>query len=69
MMIPDDVKTVAVTSLQFGDEGKGKIVDLLAGQWADIIVRGTGGANAGHSVYLNGQPFIFHLIPSGILHD
>jgi len=61
-------KTVAVTCLQWGDTGKGKIVDLLA-TWADIIVRGTGGANAGHSVCLNGSEYIFHLIPSGILHD
>lgn len=68
MNMLDGVKTVAVTCLQFGDTGKGKVVDLLA-DWADIIVRGTGGANAGHSVYLNGEPFIFHLIPSGILHD
>ena len=66
--IPDSVKTVAVTCLQWGDTGKGKFVDLFA-NWADIIVRGTGGANAGHSVYLDGVPFIFHLIPSGILHD
>ena len=66
--IPDSVKTVAVTCLQWGDTGKGKIVDLLA-TWSHLIVRCGGGANAGHSVYLNGVPFIFHLIPSGILHD
>ncbi|MFA6189979.1 MAG: adenylosuccinate synthetase [Candidatus Staskawiczbacteria bacterium] len=63
-----NAKTIAITCLQLGDSGKGKIVDLFS-DWADVIVRGTGGANAGHSVYLNGKPFIFHLIPSGILHD
>lgn len=63
-----DCKTVAVTCLQWGDTGKGKIVDLLA-EWADIICRGTGGANAGHSVHFGGIPYVFHLIPSGILYD
>jgi len=66
--IPRSVRTIAVTCLQWGDTGKGKVVDLLA-DWADIIVRGTGGANAGHSVCLNKTPFVFHLIPSGILRD
>lgn len=68
IQIPAKVKTIAVTCLQWGDTGKGKIVDLL-GTWADIIVRGTGGANAGHTVCLNGADHIFHLIPSAILHD
>jgi len=61
-------KTVGVTCLQFGDTGKGKFVDLLA-PWVDIIVRGTGGANAGHTVYMDGEKHIFHLVPSAILHD
>jgi adenylosuccinate synthase len=56
-----------VLGLQWGDEGKGKIVDLLS-QDADIVARGQGGANAGHTVCINGQKFILHLIPSGILH-
>lgn len=56
-----------VLGLQWGDEGKGKIVDLLS-QDADIVARGQGGANAGHTVCVNGQKFILHLIPSGILH-
>ncbi len=64
----DNLLTVAVTCLQFGDTGKGKIVDLL-GSWAKIIVRGTGGANAGHTIRLGKSEYIFHLIPSGILHD
>ncbi len=56
-----------VLGLQWGDEGKGKIVDLLSRD-ADIIARCQGGANAGHTVKINSQQFILHLIPSGILH-
>lgn len=63
-----NVKTVAVTDLQWGDTGKGKIVDHLAA-WADIIARGTGGANSGHTIFENGVASIFHLIPCGILYD
>ena len=63
-----DKKIVAVICNQWGDTGKGKLVDLLS-SWADVIIRGTGGANAGHTISVNGQENIFHLIPSGILHD
>jgi adenylosuccinate synthase len=59
---------VAVVCNQWGDTGKGKFVDLLS-TWADIIIRGTGGANAGHTIVVNEQKHIFHLLPSGILHD
>ncbi len=52
---------------QWGDEGKGKIIDWLAND-CDIIVRFQGGNNAGHTVVIKDQKFIFHLIPSGILH-
>ncbi len=52
---------------QWGDEGKGKMIDLLA-EKSDIIVRFQGGNNAGHTVCVNGKKFILHLIPSGILH-
>jgi adenylosuccinate synthase len=52
---------------QWGDEGKGKIIDILSGK-ADCIVRYQGGSNAGHTVVAGGREFIFHLIPSGILH-
>ncbi len=58
---------VVVIGLQWGDEGKGKIIDLLAEQ-ADIVVRFQGGNNAGHTIVVNGKKHIFHLIPSGILH-
>ncbi len=59
---------VAVVCNQWGDTGKGKFVDLYA-DWADIIARGTGGNNAGHTIVLNGKQYIQHLIPSGILKD
>ncbi|MGD9505680.1 MAG: adenylosuccinate synthase [Syntrophobacteraceae bacterium] len=58
---------VVVIGTQWGDEGKGKIVDLLT-EKADYVVRFQGGNNAGHTLVVNGRQFIFHLIPSGILH-
>ncbi|MBW2039064.1 MAG: adenylosuccinate synthase [Deltaproteobacteria bacterium] len=58
---------VVVVGTQWGDEGKGKIIDLLA-EFADVIIRFQGGSNAGHTLVVGGQKFIFHLIPSGILH-
>ncbi len=57
-----------VVGSQWGDEAKAKIVDYLAVD-ADYIVRFQGGANAGHTVIVNGNEFIFHLIPSGIMYD
>ena len=57
-----------VVGAQWGDEGKGKIVDLLSEQ-TDIVARYQGGANAGHTVVINGEKYILHLIPSGILHE
>jgi len=56
-----------VVGTQWGDEGKGKIVDLLTEQ-AAVVVRYQGGNNAGHTLVVGGEKFIFHLIPSGILH-
>lgn len=53
---------------QWGDEGKGKIVDILAPN-TDLVVRYQGGANAGHTLKFNGKTFVLHLIPSGIFHD
>ncbi|RLD97558.1 MAG: adenylosuccinate synthase [Aquificota bacterium] len=58
---------VAVLGVQWGDEGKGKIVDFLA-QEAEWVVRYQGGTNAGHTVIVKGKKYILHLIPSGILH-
>jgi adenylosuccinate synthase len=58
---------VAVVGVQWGDEGKGKIVDVLA-ERATIVARYQGGANAGHTVRVEGEEFVLHLIPSGILY-
>ena len=58
---------VAVIGAQWGDEGKGKIVDLLA-QQSDVVVRFQGGNNAGHTLVVNGRKTILHVIPSGALH-
>src|SRR4051794_35594585 len=58
---------LAVLGAQWGDEGKGKIVDLLTPGF-DIVARYQGGHNAGHTVYVNGTKFVLRLIPSGILH-
>jgi len=52
---------------QWGDEGKGKVIDVLTSQ-ADVIVRYQGGSNAGHTVIADGKKYVLHLIPSGILH-
>lgn len=56
-----------IVGAQWGDEGKGKIVDLLSEQ-ADVVARYQGGANAGHTIVFDGKKFVLHLIPSGILH-
>lgn len=61
-------KNIIVVGSQWGDEGKGKIVDLLT-EHADAVVRFQGGHNAGHTLVINGQKTVLHLIPSGILHQ
>ena len=58
---------IAVVGAQWGDEGKGKIVDLLTPAFA-VVARYQGGHNAGHTIFVNGRKFVLHLIPSGILH-
>ena len=58
---------IAVIGVQWGDEGKGKIVDLLTPAFS-VVARYQGGHNAGHTVFVNGRKFVLHLIPSGILH-
>ena len=58
---------VVVVGAQWGDEGKGKVVDLLT-EHAQVVVRFQGGNNAGHTLVVNGQKTVLHLIPSGILH-
>jgi adenylosuccinate synthase len=61
------MKTVAVVGTQWGDEGKGKIVDMLAAD-ADVVVRFQGGNNAAHTLVVDGEKFILRLVPAGALH-
>ena len=61
-------KNVVIIGTQWGDEGKGKLVDLLTEQ-AQAVIRFQGGHNAGHTLVINGKKTVLHLIPSGILHD
>jgi len=70
--MPNLGKVIAILGAQWGDEGKGKLVDILADEYK-TIVRATGGANAGHTVYVKNEgeerkKYVFHLIPSGILY-
>jgi adenylosuccinate synthase len=58
---------IVIVGTQWGDEGKGKVIDILSAR-ADYVVRYQGGSNAGHTVVVDGKEHIFHLIPSGILH-
>lgn len=57
-----------VLGSQWGDEGKGKLIDLLAGEF-DVVARFNGGCNAGHTIKVGDQKFFFHTIPSGILRE
>jgi len=61
------MSSTAIVGLQWGDEGKGKIIDGLAAE-ADLIARYAGGNNAGHTVIVDGEKYVLHLIPGGILH-
>lgn len=67
--ITDRARTIAIVCNQWGDTGKGKFSDFFAANWADVIARGTGGNNAGHTVVIDGIRRIFHLIPAGIAYD
>jgi adenylosuccinate synthase len=60
------MSTYVVVGLQFGDEGKGKITDVLSAK-SDYVVRFQGGDNAGHTVYVGEDKFVLHLLPSGVL--
>ncbi len=62
------MKNTVAVGIQWGDEGKGKIVDLLAPE-ADVVARFQGGANAGHTLVIDGRKTVLHLVPSGILHE
>lgn len=61
------MSTVVIVGAQWGDEGKGKVIDFLASE-ADVVVRGQGGNNAGHTVVVGNKKYALHLIPSGILY-
>src|SRR5690606_1705583 len=61
------MKSIAIIGAQWGDEGKGKLTDLLA-EKSDLVVRYQGGHNAGHTIWVNGQKTVLHVIPSGVLH-
>ena len=63
-----DLGNTCVVGLQWGDEGKGKVVDLLLADF-DVVVRYSGGANAGHTVVIERQKFALHQLPSGILRE
>jgi adenylosuccinate synthase len=67
-MFDQKTRTVVIVGAQWGDEGKGKLVDVLA-ERADWVVRYQGGANAGHTVHIGEDSFVLHQIPSGILHS
>ena len=60
------MSTYVVVGLQYGDEGKGKITDVLSAK-SDYVVRFQGGDNAGHTVYAGEEKFVLHLLPSGVL--
>ncbi len=66
-MFDSKTRTIVVVGAQWGDEGKGKLVDVIA-EKADWVVRYQGGANAGHTVHIGDDSFVLHQIPSGILH-
>jgi len=66
-MFDSSTRTIVVVGAQWGDEGKGKLVDVLA-ERADWVVRYQGGANAGHTVDIGAKSFVLHQVPSGILH-
>ncbi len=61
------MSTLVVVGVQWGDEGKGKVVDFLTRE-ADVVVRFQGGNNAGHTLVVNGEKTVLHLVPSGVLH-
>ena len=61
-------RNIVVLGTQWGDEGKGKIVDWLAPR-ADLVARFQGGNNAGHTLWVDGEKTVLHVVPSGILHD
>ena len=66
MIDRESMSSIAIIGMQWGDEGKGKIIDVLTGG-VDIVVRSQGGNNAGHTIVDGSKKYVLHLIPSGIL--
>lgn len=66
-LLADLSPNVAILGTQWGDEGKGKLVDAVAKNF-EIVCRSSGGANAGHTIVVDGKKYVFHLLPSGMLH-
>src|SRR3989339_885829 len=66
-MTKQGIFNIAVIGMEWGDEGKGKIIDFLA-EKADVVARFNGGNNAGHTIEANGKKIVLHLIPSGVMH-
>ena len=64
---PNTTRSLVIVGAQWGDEGKGKLVDLFASR-AERVVRFQGGTNAGHTLVVEGRKTVLHLVPSGILH-
>ncbi len=62
------MSNVVAVGIQWGDEGKGKIIDILS-EFADVVVRYQGGANAGHTIVVGDEKIVLHLMPSGILRE
>jgi adenylosuccinate synthase len=67
MNTPNPIERLVVVGAQWGDEGKAKVVDMLA-EYADVVIRSQGGCNAGHTVKFQGETFKFHHLPSGLLY-
>jgi adenylosuccinate synthase len=66
--VPPATTVTILIGAQWGDEGKGKWIDVLASD-ADLVVRYQGGNNAGHTLYVNGQKVVLHQLPSGVFHE
>jgi len=67
-LISDLGRMTAIIGAQWGDEGKGKVTDILGAEF-DVIARACGGANAGHTIVVGGKKHVFHLLPAGCLHE
>lgn len=65
--MPTPLRAATIIGLQWGDEGKGKILDALAGE-SEVVVRYQGGGNAGHTVIVEGRKYVFHTVPTGVLY-